>query len=184
MAVEKSKESKRGHRYFPVRVKLSAVRDRYLNELGYNEVLSKYGISGSTFGGWATRYKERVLQESRPGIVSLCSNQNEDPMSLKERTELEELRDKVARQNVLLEAHELMLELAKERFDIDVKKTTRRCYRKDWSRTKGKKRKNENRLLVSISRFQQASLLQGQAFRAGGRGKEKSRVVHRQASQD
>lgn len=122
MVVERSKESKRCHRYFPVRVKLSAVRDRYLNELGYNEVLSKYGISGSTFGGWATRYKERVLQESRPGIVSLCSNQNEDPMSLKERTELEELRDKVARQNVLLEAYELMLELAKERFDIDVKK--------------------------------------------------------------
>jgi len=141
MAVEKSKESKRGHRYFPVRVKLSAVRDRYLNELGYNEVLSKYGISGSTFGGWATRYKERVLQESRPGIVSLCSNQNEDPMSLKERTELEELRDKVARQNVLLEAYELMLELAKERFDIDVKKNYEEMLSKGLVKNKRKEKK-------------------------------------------
>lgn len=68
MVVERSKESKRGHRYFPVRVKLSAVRDRYLNELGYKEVLFKYGVSGAAFNGWATRYKERVLQESRPGI--------------------------------------------------------------------------------------------------------------------
>lgn len=141
MVVERSKESKRGHRYFPVRVKLSAVRDRYLNELGYKEVLSKYGISGSTFNDWATRYKERVLQESRPGIVSLGSNQNEDPMSLKERTELEELRDKVARQNVLLEAYELMMELAKERFDIDVKKNYEEMLSKGLVKNKRKEKK-------------------------------------------
>ncbi len=33
------------HRRFPVRVKLSAVRERLLDELGFAEVLIKYDVS-------------------------------------------------------------------------------------------------------------------------------------------
>lgn len=49
-------------------------------------------------------------------------------MTDKERQELERLREEVEKQKVLVEAYELMLELAKTRLHVDVKKTTRRCY--------------------------------------------------------
>lgn len=44
-------------------------------------------------------------------------------MSLKESAELEELYNRVAKEEVLLKAYELIKELAKERFNIEVKKT-------------------------------------------------------------
>lgn len=44
-------------------------------------------------------------------------------MSLKESAELEELYNRVAKEEVLLKAYELIQELAKERFNIEVKKT-------------------------------------------------------------
>ena len=50
------------------------------------------------------------------------------PMTDQERAELESLRQEVEKQKILVEAHELMLELARERLHVDVKKTTRRCY--------------------------------------------------------
>lgn len=43
-------------------------------------------------------------------------------MTDKERQELERLRDEVEKQKVLVEAYELMLELAKDRLHVDVKK--------------------------------------------------------------
>ena len=39
-------------RYYPVKTKLSAVRDRVINEMGYAEVLSKYEVKPSTFHVW------------------------------------------------------------------------------------------------------------------------------------
>ena len=50
------------------------------------------------------------------------------PMTDQERAELETLRQEVEKQKILVEAYELMLELARERLHVDVKKTTRRCY--------------------------------------------------------
>lgn len=50
-------------RHFPVRVKLSAVRDRLIGELDFTEVLIKYGVSSSTFRGWLNKYKSRVMSE-------------------------------------------------------------------------------------------------------------------------
>ena len=52
---ESLKIIKRNH--YPVRVRLSAVRDRLINELDYAEVLTKYGVSSSTFGNWLKKYK-------------------------------------------------------------------------------------------------------------------------------
>ena len=43
-------------------------------------------------------------------------------MTDKERQELERLREEVEKQKVLVEAYELMLELAKSRLHVDVKK--------------------------------------------------------------
>lgn len=44
---ESLKIIKRNH--YPVRVRLSAVRDRLINELDYAEVLTKYGVSFFNF---------------------------------------------------------------------------------------------------------------------------------------
>lgn len=111
-------------RHFPVRVKLSAVRDRVIHELDYSEVLEKYGVSSSTFGDWLRKYKPRVMSEESYKRLSLPVHTAKCLLSMtdKERQELARLRDEVSKQKVLLEAYELMLELAKERLDVDVKK--------------------------------------------------------------
>ena len=109
---ESLKIIKRNH--YPVRVRLSAVRDRLINELDYAEVLTKYGVSSSTFGNWLKKYKRLSLSFHDP--KTLLS------MTDKERQELEHLRTEVEKQRVLVEAYELMLELAKGRLHFDVKK--------------------------------------------------------------
>ena len=118
---ESLKIIKRNH--YPVRVRLSAVRDRLINELDYAEVLTKYGVSSSTFGNWLKKYKRVMSEES---YKRLCLSFH-DPKTLlsmtdKERQELEHLRTEVEKQRVLVEAYELMLELAKGRLHFDVKK--------------------------------------------------------------
>ena len=119
---ESLKIIKRNH--YPVRVRLSAVRDRLINELDYAEVLTKYGVSSSTFGNWLKKYKPRVMSEESYKRLSLPFNDPKTLLSMtdKERQELEHLRAEVEKQKVLVEAYELMLELAKERLHFDVKK--------------------------------------------------------------
>ena len=118
---ESLKIIKRNH--YPVRVRLSAVRDRLINELDYAEVLTKYGVSSSTFGNWLKTYK-RVMSEESYKRLSLPFHDPKTLLSMtdKERQELEHLRAEVEKQKVLVEAYELMLELAKERLHFDVKK--------------------------------------------------------------
>ena len=128
---ESLKIIKRNH--YPVRVRLSAVRDRLINELDYAEVLTKYGGSSSTFGNWLKKYKPRVMSEESYKRLSLSFHDPKTLLSMtdKERQELEHLRAEVEKQKVLVEAYELMLELAKERLHFDVKKTTGRCCQRD-----------------------------------------------------
>lgn len=118
---ESLKIIKRNH--YPVRVRLSAVRDRLINELDYAEVLTKYGVSSSTFGNWLKKYK-RVMSEESYKRLSLPFHDPKTLLSMtdKERQELEHLRAEVEKQKVLVEAYELMLELAKGRLHFDVKK--------------------------------------------------------------
>ena len=118
---ESLKIIKRNH--YPVRVRLSAVRDRLINELDYAEVLTKYGVSSSTFGNWLKKYK-RVMSEESYKRLSLLFHDPKTLLSMtdKERQELEHLRTEVEKQRVLVEAYELMLELAKGRLHFDVKK--------------------------------------------------------------
>ena len=112
---ESLKIIKRNH--YPVRVRLSAVRDRLINELDYAEVLTKYGVSSSTFGNWLKKYKPRVMSEESYKRLSLSFHDPKTLLSMtdKERQELEHLRAEVEKQKVLVEAYELMLELAKGR---------------------------------------------------------------------
>ena len=112
------------HRHFPVRVKLSAVRDRLIEELDYAEVLSKYDVSSYTFHGWFTKYKPRVMSEASYKRLSLPVHDPKTLLSMtdKEVQELEHLREELEKQKVLVEAYELMLELAKDRLHVDVKK--------------------------------------------------------------
>ena len=118
---ESLKIIKRNH--YPVRVRLSAVRDRLINELDYAEVLTKYGVSSSTFGNWLKKYK-RVTSEESYKRLSLSFHDPKTLLSMtdKERQEFEHLRTEVEKQRVLVEAYELMLELAKGRLHFDVKK--------------------------------------------------------------
>lgn len=115
-------------RYYAVKTKLSAVRDRIINEMGYAEVLAKYEVKPSTFHVWLHKYKSRVLSEEQHKRLSSRNYKMLYPMTDQERAELESLRQEVEKQKILVEAYELMLELARERLHVDVKKTTRRCY--------------------------------------------------------
>ena len=45
-----------------IQEKLEAVRQRMYGELSYQEVLDRYGISGSTFGDWLKKYRGEVLR--------------------------------------------------------------------------------------------------------------------------
>lgn len=112
-------------RYYPVKTKLSAVRDRVINEMGYAEVLSKYEVKPSTFHVWLHKYKSRVLSEEQHKRLSSRNYKMLYPMTDQERAELETLRQEVEKQKILVEAHELMLELARERLHVDVKKKLR-----------------------------------------------------------
>ena len=103
-------------RYYPVKTKLSAVRDRVINEMGYAEV------KPSTFHVWLHKYKSRVLSEEQHKRLSSRNYKMLYPMTDQERAELETLRQEVEKQKILVEAHELMLELARERLHVDVKK--------------------------------------------------------------
>ncbi|MFR1240550.1 MAG: hypothetical protein ACLSDJ_05255 [Butyricimonas faecihominis] len=109
-------------RYYAVKTKLSAVRDRVINEMGYAEVLAKYEVKPSTFHVWLHKYKSRVLSEEQHKRLSSRNYKMLYPMTDQERAELESLRQEVEKQKILVEAYELMLELARERLHVDVKK--------------------------------------------------------------
>ena len=109
-------------RYYPVKTKLSAVRDRVINEIGYAEVLAKYEIKPSTFHGWLHKYKSRVLAKEQHERLSSRNYKMLYTMTGQERHELESSRQEVEKQKILVEAYELMLELARERLHVDVKK--------------------------------------------------------------
>ena len=93
-----------------------------INEIGYAEVLAKYEIKPSTFHGWLHKYKSRVLAEEQHKRLSSRNYKMLYTMTDQERHELESLRQEVEKQKILVEVHELMLELARERLHVDVKK--------------------------------------------------------------
>ena len=86
-------------------------------ELSYQEVLDRYGISSSTFGDWLKKYRGEVLR-----LVPLYVLKPDDEMDKDERKELERLRQEVADLKLINRAWEILSELGKERYGIDLKK--------------------------------------------------------------
>ena len=165
-------------RYYPVKTKLSAVRDRVINEIGYAEVLAKYEIKPSTFHGWLHKYKSRVLAEEQHERLSSRNYKMLYTMTDQERHELESLRQEVEKQKILVEAHELMLELARERLHVDVKKTRGDTISGIVERQK-KGEVKPDRIPLQFPGLQQAGLLQEPSGRSWRRGTRALRSFHR-----
>lgn len=115
-------KQKKGRRYIPLKLKLAAVRSYVLQELSYSEVHQKYGVSSSTFARWLERYKLEILSLEHAKRLSLSVPKSILPVKEQEQIELERLRREVEDLRLAKQAYELMLELAKERLNVDVKK--------------------------------------------------------------
>ena len=82
--------------------------------MGYAEVLAKYEVKPSTFHVWLyTSINLAFLSEEQHKRLSSRNYKMLYPMTDQERAELESLRQEVEKQKILVEAYELMLELAK-----------------------------------------------------------------------
>ena len=105
-----------------IQEKLEAVRQRMYGELSYQEVLDCYKISSSTFGDWLKKYRGEVLRLGREKGIPLYVLKPDDEMDKDERKELERLRQEVADLKLINRAWEILSELGKERYGIDLKK--------------------------------------------------------------
>ena len=105
-----------------IQEKLEAVRQRMYGELSYQEVLDCYKISSSTFGEWLKKYRAEVLRQEREKGIPLYVLKAEDEMDKNEHKELERLRQEVADLKLINRAWEILAELGKERYNIDLKK--------------------------------------------------------------
>ena len=93
--------------------KIEAVRQRIFQESSFRELQERHGICSATLSVWIKKYKAEVLR--RFPVKDL-------------QNELTRLRRENEDLKLLHEANLLMIDMAKERFGIDIKKTTRRCY--------------------------------------------------------
>ena len=123
MTVRSKNVRVQGH---PIETRLEAVRQRMYGELSFQETLDRYGISKDTLSGWLKKYRSEVLRrESAKGIPLYVLNK-EDDMDKHEHEELERLRREVATLRLVNRTWEILAELGKERYAIDLKKTSRR----------------------------------------------------------
>ena len=105
-----------------IQEKLEAVRQRMYGELSYQEVLDCYKISSSTLGEWLKKYRAEVLRQEREKGIPLYVLKPEDEMDKNEHKELERPRQEVADLKLINRAWEILAELGKERYNIDLKK--------------------------------------------------------------
>lgn len=119
MTVRSKNVRVQGH---PIETRLEAVRQRMYGELSFQETLDRYGISKDTLSGWLKKYRSEVLRrESAKGIPLYVLNK-EDDMDKHEHEELERLRREVATLRLVNRTWEILAELGKERYAIDLKK--------------------------------------------------------------
>ena len=102
--------------------KLSAVRQRMYGELSFQEVLDRYGGCGSTLSEWLRKYRDEVLRLEREKGIPLYVLKPEDEMDKDDRKELERLRREVADLKLINRTWEILADLGKERYGIDLKK--------------------------------------------------------------
>ena len=105
-----------------IQERLEAVRQRMYGELSFQEVLERYKVSHSTFCGWLKKYRQEVLRLEREKGIPLYVLKPGDEMDKNEYKELERLRQEVADLKLINRAWEIIAELGKERYNIDLKK--------------------------------------------------------------
>lgn len=115
------KSLKCGGRYYRVEEKIEAVRMRVFQELSYQEVIDLYGISHGTLDLWMKKYKAEVFRRSSGKDLPLYVRKYAKEMA-SDNDELQRLRKENEDLRLINEACELMYRMAKERFNIDVKK--------------------------------------------------------------
>ena len=119
--LQKILTSRRG--IYPYSFRLRCVRDYHLRGIPAGEIIERHKLAASTFWSWNEKYKERILLEERIKILSLSSKDTgSSPMKSDEISEIKRLRKELERRDALVKVYETMMELAKEYYDIDVKK--------------------------------------------------------------
>ena len=107
---------------YSLETKLEAVRQRIFGELSYQAILDRYGISSSTFSAWLHKFRSEVLRREGSKGIPLYVFQPEDDMPTNEQAELERLRREVEELKLINETWEIIARLAKERYNLDIKK--------------------------------------------------------------
>ena len=108
--------------------KIEAVRQRIFQESSFRELQERHGICSATLSVWIKKYKAEVLRRFPVKDLPLYVLKYQETMTTEEENELTRLRRENEDLKLLHEANLLMIDMAKERFGIDIKKTTRRCY--------------------------------------------------------
>ena len=105
-----------------IQERLEAVRQRMYGELSFQEVLERYKVSHSTFCGWLKKYRSEVLRLEPEKGIPLYVLKPGDEMNKDDYKELERPRQEVADLKLINRAWEIIAELGKERYNIDLKK--------------------------------------------------------------
>ena len=82
----------------------------------------RYGITSATLSLWLKKYRSEVLRLNRDKGIPLYVLKTNDDMVPNEHEELERLRQEVADLKLINRAWEILAELGKERYNIDLKK--------------------------------------------------------------
>lgn len=107
---------------YSLETKLEAVRQRIFGELSYQAILDRYGISSSTLSAWLHKFRGEVLRREGTKGIPLYVFQPEDDMPTNDQAELERLRREVEELKLINETWEIIARLAKERYNLDIKK--------------------------------------------------------------
>ena len=102
--------------------KIEAVRQRIFQESSFRELQERHGICSATLSVWIKKYKAEVLRRFPVKDLPLYVLKYQETMTTEEENELTRLRRENEDLKLLHEANLLMIDMAKERFGIDIKK--------------------------------------------------------------
>lgn len=117
------KTSKNCFNRFTIDQKVDAVRRRLFLEISSADLLSEYQISSSTLHDWMHKYSHEVLRrEEKNGIPLYVTKAVTTMKKLSKDSELERLRKEVEHLKAVNQVWEIIADLSKERYNIDLKK--------------------------------------------------------------
>ena len=88
----------------------------------FRELQERHGICSATLSVWIKKYKAEVLRRFPVKDLPLYVLKYQETMTTEEENELTRLRRENEDLKLLHEANLLMIDMAKERFGIDIKK--------------------------------------------------------------